>query len=124
MDFLCFSIESRQSSDASINLLGTAGSRRTVYLMDNIANEHEKPGSDTSDETKPNVTSPNSSMISNNSSPPTTLLMYNRISNIMGESSTPNSNKNSGERKAPSPVPSKKEDGEREGAIWYEYGCV
>lgn len=107
--------------------LGTAGSRRTVYLVDEIAKIPDT--SQTSD--------PNTSPTNNNSHPdpnqqPSTLLMYNRISNVIGTIGNEASSSVAG-----SAVPNQdnaisstdknlkdKKKEERENAIWYEYGCV
>lgn len=90
--------------------LGTAGTRRTVYLS----------------EDEPSV--PSNQSTTGKNTPP--LLVYNRISTVIGEphkcktlpqsSSTPVQEENdvvsSGDRK--------KGDNTKENAIWYEYGCV
>lgn len=86
--------------------LGSIGTRRTVYLSDD----------------DPAAASANKSV------PP--LLVYNRISTIIGDaqrsSPTPAQPTNSAEESAPRDVTTekKKSDNTKENAIWYEYGCV
>lgn len=93
--------------------LGSAGTRRTVYLSE--------------DEPTP-ATQPTTSNTNQNNPP---MLVYNRISTVIGESSprrdsapavaTPFSDESSRENAAND---RKKGDNTKENAIWYEYGCV
>lgn len=99
--------------------LGTAGSRRTVYL-----GEENKSGEE-----------PSTSNGNGKSESPTTagataptFLMYNKISTTIAgkESPTPSaSNGTNGNENQKSKSDKKKNDQKnRESAIWYEYGCV
>lgn len=101
--------------------LGTAGSRRTVYL-----GEENKPGEE------PSTSNGNSNSKSESPNASTvgapTFVMYNKISTtIVGpESPTPSaSNGTNGNENQKSKSDKKKNDQKnRESAIWYEYGCV
>lgn len=125
--------------------LGTAGSRRTVYLIDDKLpdqsnNAADKKAATTRTASPSNIasTTPNAdsnitstSTKASTSDAPSTFLMFNRISNVIGANvsgtgSTSPSNigtatiandKNLKEKKKTT------EDG-KETAIWYEYGCV
>lgn len=146
---------------ASVVNLGGAGSRRTVYLDENQIKGGEtinrSPSSSinlgqpaTSGTSAAAAASTTSSATSSATQPPpptngvgsdgsaaqapTTLLMYNRISNIIsplandgdtqqggsdkfGSSSSQNSTTNNNNKGS-------LEEKEKESAIWYEYGCV
>ena len=101
--------------------LGTAGSRRTVYLVD----ENPKLAEGQTAEAPP------ATATSNAEQSPSTYLMYNRISNVIG---TIQSEENNGEAAAASAQDlgsfsdtangSRKKNEEKESAVWYEYGCV
>jgi hypothetical protein len=84
--------------------LGSVGTRRTVYLSDD-----DPPASS-----------------SNKVTPP--LLVYNRISTVIGEPQRqPNTVNNVCEETNMQDVSStdrKKSENTKENAIWYEYGCV
>lgn len=88
--------------------LGSVGTRRTVYLSE------DEP--------------PTTSTPANQSAPP--LLVFNRISTVIGEPQRPTSVQTSNNEdtavrdKEPSTADKKKGDGTKENAIWYEYGCV
>lgn len=89
--------------------LGSVGTRRTVYLS-----EDEPP--------------PPAPSSTGKSTPP--VLVYNRISTVIGDSSrsnnVPATTSGSNVEEAPKDLPSdrKKGDTTKENAIWYEYGCV
>lgn len=124
--------------------LGTAGSRRTVYLVD----ENSKIPDPTTQSTESELIASHSHTI-NNRSPqsigsnnsnnnnhsmshdqtPSTFLMYNRISNVIGDpkvtgstnqqspnNSILNDNASNGNRG--------KDKKDAESHVWYEYGCV
>lgn len=79
--------------------LGSVGTRRTVYL----AEEQER--------SQPSPTpKPPSSM------PP--LLVYNRISTVIGEQQQPQP------AEEPEPPNERKREGRKDNEVWYEYGCV
>lgn len=134
---------------ASVVNLGGAGSRRTVYLVDgNQIKADRSPTSSinlganattSSEAANSSPHSTNGATIASGADaaggatpPATTLLMYNRISNIIAPlsegsgggvaqsekfgSSTGGSQNNSNKGSL--------EDKEKESAIWYEYGCV
>lgn len=91
--------------------LGSVGSRRTVYLSE--------------DDSTPPTISNNQTQGSSTQQPPTggPLLVFNRISTVIGEPQTitnnvqpENSKENSTEKKG--------KDNGKETAVWYEYGCV
>lgn len=93
--------------------LGSVGTRRTVYLS-----EDEPP--------QPSAQAPGKS------TPP--LLIYNRISTVIGEparsstapapGSTVTGSNNVEETSRDLTSDRKKNDATKENAIWYEYGCV
>jgi hypothetical protein len=97
--------------------LGTAGSRRTVYL-----GEDKKPGEE------PSTSNGNGKSESPTTAGAPTFLMYNKISTTIcgSESPTPSaSNGTNGNENQKSKSDKKKNDQKnRESAIWYEYGCV
>ncbi|XP_063913920.1 protein Daple isoform X2 [Zophobas morio] len=88
----------------SILSLGSVGSRRTVYLS----------------EEEPNNVTP---AVTNQNQPP--LLVYNRISTVLGDLSRPGDQQNSVDANATKDSTVKKDvDNSKETAVWYEYGCV
>lgn len=107
--------------------LGAAGSRRTVYLVD------EK----LADENAGNAAGGDADLLSKgdngngNGTPtdqaPSTFLMYNRISNVIGSSTSGNcvdpNNHNANGSDASNGTKEKRKPDEP-GAVWYEYGCV
>lgn len=113
------------------NVLGGAGSRRTVYLVDeNHIKADQSPSSSISQPSSKAAAAVASPAIStsNDSSAgggggPTTLLMYNRISNIIAPLSEED-NGGGGEKFGTSNQNKSLEEKEKESAIWYEYGCV
>lgn len=118
-----FSIETPQP-DVSLNL-GSAGSRRTVYLVDE--NKITENDGEKSSETP---TPTNNSTTAGNDQSPSTFLMYNRISTMIGsngETSTasPPSEQTNGsnDKKTGREKGGGGKDG-KESAVWYEYGCV
>lgn len=119
--------------------LGTAGSRRTVYLIDENSKlpDTTTPNSETDISSKNNNNNNgNNSTPATNDQSPSTFLMYNRISNVIGDTGAGVSGSNNNENAAnnsdalvSSTVSDKnakerKKAEEREKAIWYEYGCV
>lgn len=117
--------------------LGAAGSRRTVYLVDEklpdtSAQSDSELGSNNRNNSSisNNNSSVSSSNNNNHSSPhdqsaPSTFLMYNRISNIIGDPAMINSNNpqspNSSVINDNANKDKKKSNDEH---VWYEYGCV
>lgn len=110
--------------------LGTAGSRRTVYLIDDKLPDTSQSAEGSTAATAAAATattapSSNSPPHPDQPQPPSTVLMYNRISNVIGTiggdatgSSTICSPDNASDKDK------KKRTDERENAVWYEYGCV
>lgn len=96
--------------------LGTAGSRRTVYLID------DNPKLSDNSEAAESPSAATSQLNTTGDSAPSTVLMYNRISNVIGtigadaSGSVPADPATDKEKK--------KRNDERENAVWYEYGCV
>lgn len=142
-----YSLEPPDVTGSSLTL-GTAGSRRTVYLIDDKLPDQSSSAAEKKTSTRTASPSTIASVASNadnniTSTPtkastsadaPSTFLMFNRISNVIGAnvsgnnstgSTSPSNNgaatnandKNSKEKKKTT------EDG-KETAIWYEYGCV
>ncbi|XP_059621753.1 girdin [Phlebotomus argentipes] len=125
--------------DVTVAALGTAGSRRTVYLMDESTKLPEAAPSPSHSQSSAGGSSgancANSADNGTHQSPgnPSTLLMYNRISNVIGGdvvsmggssgaqmiSGDKANHRDSGSKKRP---PNEEKD--KEPAIWYEYGCV
>lgn len=113
--------------------LAAAGSRRTVYLIDEISKLPDTASQSDSEigtnnrnnaKNSNNNTSTNSNNNNNHASAhdqsPSTFVMYNRISNVIGEVNSPNavlgentSNGNGAKDKKTS-----------DDHVWYEYGCV
>lgn len=120
--------------------LGTAGSRRTVYMVD----ENQKiadPMNQSSSSSGSNAGGQSSTNGGNvvggagggSGGGEPTLLMYNRISNVISSplildhaSSTAadNDNKMANVNGKSSTNANNMDDKEKESAIWYEYGCV
>lgn len=119
--------------------LGAAGSRRTVYLIDE--NSKLPDSSAQSNDPDPHVTNNRSGAATSNNNNngnsnnnhadqvPSTFLMYNRISNVIGDTKVIGN----GSSSQHSPKSSLTDNGnaskekrsqEEEKAIWYEYGCV
>ncbi|KAH8322816.1 hypothetical protein KR059_007152 [Drosophila kikkawai] len=133
------SLEAPDVTGSSLTL-GTAGSRRTVYLID----EHQKlpdgsspqqqEQSSTGSSNPPATTAPAPEPPQNTSdtsasSGPATFLMYNRINTTIGGNST------SGDQSPLLPAAStstplqddkatRKRTEDKSNSIWYEYGCV
>ena len=106
--------------DTPSNLsLGTAGSRRTVYLGEENKAAEEATTSNGNGKSE----SPKSSVAA-----APTFVMYNKISTTIAgkESPTPSaSNGTNGNENQKTKSDKKKNDQKnRESAIWYEYGCV
>lgn len=97
--------------------LGGAGSRRTVYLVDDNKIETSANNSPT----------PPPSQNANDMSP-TTFLMFNKISTTIGDTSTPTppmpQTNGTSEKTKDSNQKKKNDQKNRESAVWYEYGCV
>lgn len=119
--------------------LGAAGSRRTVYLIDE--NPKLPDSSAQSNDSDPHVTNNRSGAATSNNNNngnnnnnhadqvPSTFLMYNRISNVIGDTKVIGN----GSSSQHSPNNALTDNGnaskdkrskEEEKAIWYEYGCV
>ncbi|KAH8339783.1 hypothetical protein KR074_006977 [Drosophila pseudoananassae] len=136
------SLEAPDVTGSSLTL-GTAGSRRTVYLID----EHQKlpdgssPGSSaaqpqsggssnaaTTTPAEPQTPQKNA----DNSGGPATFLMYNRINTTIGGTSTTSdqspllqaSGSVSGTPVPPDDKSARKRTEDKSNSIWYEYGCV
>lgn len=99
--------------DITGNSLGTAGTRRTVYLIDeNAATNEEKKEEQPKSESQPS-----------------TFLMFNKISNVMGTLEPGSSNghhhdENKSQKSGTGSDKKKNDKINRENAVWYEYGCV
>lgn len=108
--------------------LGTAGSRRTVYLID-----EKLSASQSNIVTDPNPTTSHNetnSQIGENAAP-STFLMYNKISNVYGTAvdagatgSGYSSGNNSVDKGSNKEKKKTNEEKNKDSAIWYEYGCV
>lgn len=135
---------------ANVVNLGGAGSRRTVYLVDGNQIKAERSPTSSINLGQPANATTTSSEAANSSTqstngatiasgaegaatpPATTLLMYNRISNIIaplseGSAVAVGQSEKFGSSTGGSQNDSNKgsmEDKEKESAIWYEYGCV
>lgn len=105
--------------DVSLNL-GSAGSRRTVYLVD------ENKIAENDCEKSPGTPTPTNNSTTVNDQSPSTFLMYNRISTMIGSngepSTIPTEQTNGGNDKKT--VREKAGKDGKESAVWYEYGCV
>lgn len=101
--------------------LGTAGSRRTVYLIDEKLPDSTQPA-------EAAAAPPTNNSHAHPDPAPSTLLMYNRISNVIGtignETTTGAALCNDDNAPDKNLAKDKKKNEERENAIWYEYGCV
>lgn len=84
-------------------VFGNAGSRRTVYLADDNDPAHPARSQSTPQKDPP------------------TYLVYNRISTVIGDSNTNNTNAEANEERS---ARSEKPENCKDSAIWYEYGCV
>lgn len=125
--------------------LATAGSRRTVYLVDEMsklpdttqASDSELTGSHSANNRNSSTNSNNNSSLnsSNNNhsashdQSPSTFLMYNRISNVIGDPKTiGSSNQHLANNSVLSDNASNgnggKDKKKGDDHIWYEYGCV
>lgn len=125
--------------------LATAGSRRTVYLVDEITklpdttqtSDSELTGTHSANNRKSSSISNNNASInsSNNNhstshdQSPSTFLMYNRISNVIGDPTTiGSSNQHLANNSILSDNASNgnggKDKKKADDHVWYEYGCV
>lgn len=124
--------------------LGTAGSRRTVYLIDDKLPDTQNLT--TSSSSKKSTTSPDENALKTDNTmpqqqqpqqPQSTFLMFNRISNVIGGNKTVEDNSSVPLSKTASLNDVDKKDKKKgggsndgppddgkESAIWYEYGCV
>lgn len=144
------SLNSTQSLDPSAEVptlsLGSAGSRRTVYLVDEIPKINENTsksattgnsvsggGNHKSDDSCTDQNDSKSSTIPTTTTPaPSTVLMYNRISTMIGNDAVGNYTEYEHENGGPitTSTPSKDDNRKKnnikskESAVWYEYGCV
>lgn len=114
--------------------LGTAGSRRTVYLGDDLTNGQNNKTSSSS----PDTLTPTNENVNSLESTPSTFLMYNRINTMIGSgnaspehnslqtSSQQQTNGNDSiSNQSQSNDRKKTTNGKsKESTIWYEYGCV
>lgn len=140
--FVC-SLEPPDVTGSSLTL-GAAGSRRTVYLVDENSKLPDSTTGTTASATAATSTDPelnatnnnnngnnnnNNSTTSTNDQAPSTLLMYNRISNVIGDptivgnaTSMPLSQETAlGNSPSNGTNDKRKPD---DNAVWYEYGCV
>ena len=135
--YTCLSFRFESPPDVTSNALnlGSAGTRRTVYMED--LNKAEAEGSRKgSPSPVPSTTGPSPSssngIVENNQQAPATFLMYNKISTTIGGNESPQPPTNGGAQgtndktsKGDKENQKKKNDQKnRESAIWYEYGCV
>ncbi|XP_031635774.1 daple-like protein [Contarinia nasturtii] len=125
--------------------LAAAGSRRTVYVVDDNSklpdtttqtSDSELIGSHASNNRNHSIISNNNSSISSNSNNnnhstshdqvPSTFVMYNRISNVMGDpkSNNQHSPNNSVVNDNASNGNGGKDKKKGDDHVWYEYGCV
>lgn len=118
--------------------LAAAGSRRTVYLFDENAKIPDTSAQ--SNDADVHVTNNRAGSTNNNNNNngsnsnhadhvPSTFLMYNRISNVIGDTKLMGNGSNSPHSPKSSltdngNAPKDKRSAEEEKAIWYEYGCV
>lgn len=123
------SISNLETTEAAGSLhLGTAGSRRTVYLVDD--NSKVPPIDSAASKTPGTPTPTNENQSSDATAPPSTFLMYNRISTMIGNTSEtpPVSLQTNGSSDNKSTTSERKKNGGngkgKESAVWYEYGCV
>ncbi|CAG9863773.1 unnamed protein product [Phyllotreta striolata] len=97
------------SEDANLSL-GSVGTRRTVYLSE--------------DDTAPASPAPQNNRVSTGTPP---LLVYNRISTIIGEQpkmAAPQHTEEAPPKDLPNGEKEKPGKSAKETAVWYEYGCV
>lgn len=124
--------------------LGAAGSRRTVYLVDEnpkLPDTSAQSDSELGSNNRNNTSiSNNNSSVSNSSSTnnnnnhssshdqsPSTFLMYNRISNVIGDPTQMAINSNNQQSPASSVIndnANKDKKKPNDEHVWYEYGCV
>lgn len=110
--------------------LGAAGSRRTVYLVDENPKISDANASTSTTGDADLLTTGEGCNGNNNSTDqaPSTFLMYNRISNVIGSNVTGNNvdplkqNVIAGDATTNGTKDKKKND--EPSAVWYEYGCV
>lgn len=148
--FYFASLEPPDVTGSSLTL-GTAGSRRTVYLIDDNAaklteQKNMTAGSGGGSASNNNASNNNVTDATGGSvesspppPPPSTFLMFNRISNVIGGnvgsagagSLSPSHSSNGGEKATSSGTAKDKKKGSEDGsgggketAVWYEYGCV
>lgn len=119
----CFRFESPPDTSSKIHLLGTAGSRRTVYLGE----ENKQPEDASTSNGNKSTESPPAAVAASTAGAPT-FLMYNKISTTIAgkESPTPSASNglNGNENQKTKSDKKKNDQKNRESAIWYEYGCV
>lgn len=122
-----FRLEPPDVTGSSLTL-GTAGSRKTVYLIDEkLSASQSNIVNDSNPTTSHNET--NSQI--GDSGTPSTFLMYNKISNVYGTTvdagavgSGYTSGNNSVDKGASKDKKKSSEEKNKDSAIWYEYGCV
>lgn len=110
------SFPSFDGPDITGNSLGQAGTRRTVYLIDENADANAA------------AAQAEKSQKPADAAPPSTFLMFNKISNVVGALEPSGSNgvhASEGSQKSSGSKNDKKANkSDSEHAIWYEYGCV
>lgn len=147
--FFVFEFSSLEPPDVtgSSLTLGAAGSRRTVYLVDEIAKLPDSTtgtsptatAAATSTDTEMTATNNNNNNNGNNGNnnsttsateqAPSTILMYNRISTVIGDPKVVGSATSMplSQETALGNSPSNGTNDKRkpdDNAVWYEYGCV
>lgn len=124
---MIFRLEPPDVTGSSLTL-GTAGSRRTVYLIDDKLSESQSNVVTDPNPTTSNVNNETNSQIGD--STPSTFLMYNKISNVYGSAidgatgSGYSSGNNSIDKGGSKEKKKTNEEKNKDSAIWYEYGCV
>lgn len=125
--FLISRLEPPDVTGSSLTL-GTAGSRKTVYLID-----EKLSASQSNIVTDPNPTTSHNETTAqiDSTAAPSTFLMYNKISNVYGTAvdggatgSGYSSGNNSIDRSGNKDKKKTNEEKNKDSAIWYEYGCV
>lgn len=138
----CRRVEPPDVTGSSLTL-GAAGSRRTVYLIDENSKLPDTSdgdlltGGNGSQNSSPNSNNGNLSGNNNNNNnnpsldqSPSTFLMYNRISNVIGDpqmmanGSSKQHSPNSSLTENGNGAKDRKKPDDNEKAVWYEYGCV
>ncbi|XP_075160706.1 protein girdin isoform X1 [Haematobia irritans] len=127
--------------------LGTAGSRRTVYLIDENQKIPEtatqsastlqavgtNSATNSQSSTTNNTAEPQTPTGTSKSENPSTFLMYNRINNIVGgnsltvsnnEAPCSSTNRDLDSQQDQDNKVSRKRNEDKHNSIWYEYGCV